>query len=78
MKHLIPAKPGEIKKIHAHLDAGNQILLKTYAGRGMYLTKKTRDYIQADGNGYRLGWTVKKSVYTFATDVYYVAEGYGF
>jgi hypothetical protein len=76
MKNLKVAHPGEIQKIHAHMEAGNQVLVKTEGGRGTVLKKSHKDYIRADGNGYRIGWPGKRSTYVFAYHVFLVDEGF--
>jgi hypothetical protein len=65
------ASPNQIDVIKSHLAAGNQIAIVTY-GRVMKLTKNHVDYIRADGDGYRLGWAGKKSVFVFAHSVRFV------
>jgi hypothetical protein len=75
---LTLAQPGEIQKIHAHLMAGNQILIQPEGGRGTVLKKGHVDYIRADGTGYRLGWPGKKSVYVVSYHVFFVEKGYRF
>lgn len=72
---LTDAQPGQIDAIKAHLAAGNQVAIVTY-GRITKLTAKHADYIRADGEGYRLGWPGKKSVYAFAHIVKFVPAGY--
>ena len=72
---IIAAKPGQIDAIKAHLSAGNQIAIVTY-GRMLKLGAKHVDYIRADGDGYRLGWPGKKSVYAFNHSVRFVPAGH--
>lgn len=71
---LRPAAAGQIEEIKAHLAAGNQIAIVTY-GRVLKLTSKHADYIHPDGDGYRLGWPGKKSVFAFANSVRFVPAG---
>jgi hypothetical protein len=72
---LRTAAAGQIEEIKAHLSAGNQIAIVTY-GRVIKLTPKHVDYIRADGEGYRLGWPGKKSVFAFAHSVRFVPAGF--
>ena len=63
-----------IEQIHAHLKAGNEVALCTYT-RVTVLDSRHADYIRADGNGFRLGWPGKKSVYAFANQLKLVQPG---
>lgn len=68
-------KPGQIAEIHAHLEAGNEVVCATY-GRIEIMDKRHVEYIRADGKGYRLGWPGKRSVYCFAENLFLIAPGY--
>jgi hypothetical protein len=68
------ANPGEIDAIHAHLRAGHEIAIATYA-KCTVLGIKHVDYIRADGQGYRCGWPGKGSTYTFANSILFVPAG---
>jgi hypothetical protein len=63
-----------IEQIHEHLKAGNEVTLVTYT-RTTVLDSRHVDYIRADGNGFRLGWPGKKSVYAFANQIKLVPPG---
>ena len=76
MDILTRIKKGEIEKIHAHLEAGHQVLIQTEGGPGRVLKKGHKDYIRAEGAGYRIGWPGKKSAFVFAYHVFLVAAGY--
>jgi hypothetical protein len=68
------ASPGEIDAIRAHLSAGNEIAIVTH-GPALALDKRHVEYIRADGDGYRLGWPGKRSVFTDADSVRFVPAG---
>jgi hypothetical protein len=72
----IQTMPGEIAKIHAHLKAGHEVALITYTHCTIMDKPLHVDYIRADGNGYRLGWPGKKSVYCFAENIFLIAPGF--
>jgi hypothetical protein len=63
-----------IQEIHEHLKAGHEVALCTYT-RVTVLDSRHVDYIRADGNGFRLGWPGKKSVYAFANQLKLVQPG---
>ena len=63
-----------IEQIHSHLKAGNEVALLT-AYKTTIFDKRHLDYIRADGNGFRLGWPGKKSVYAFANQLKLVPPG---
>jgi hypothetical protein len=63
-----------IQDIHNHLRAGNEVALVTYT-RVTVLDSRHVDYIRADGNGFRLGWPGKKSVYAFENQLKLVQPG---
>jgi len=78
MEHLRPSRNNEIEKIHAHLDAGHQILIATEGGRQIIINPKQRDYINAatSGEGYNLGWDGQHKVFVFPFHVFFVEPGY--
>ncbi len=63
-----------IDQVHDHLKAGHEVTLVTYT-RTTVLDKRHVDYIRADGNGFRLGWPGKKSVYAFNDQIRLVPAG---
>ena len=63
-----------IQEVHAHLLAGHEVALVTYT-RVTVLDARHVDYIRADGDGFRLGWPGKKSVYAFADQIKLVQPG---
>lgn len=63
-----------LEQIHEHLKAGNEVALLTYT-RITVLDSRHVDYIRADGQGFRLGWPGKKSVYAFANQIKLVQPG---
>jgi hypothetical protein len=63
-----------IQEIHEHLRAGNEVALVTYT-RVTVFDSRHVGYIRADGDGFRLGWPGKKSVYAFANQLRLVAPG---
>lgn len=76
MDTRIQAQPGQIDQIHSHLKAGHEVALITYTQCTVMDKPLHIDYIRADGNGYRLGWPGKKSVYCFAENIFLVAAGF--
>ena len=67
-------KMSTIAEIHEHLKAGNEVALLT-AYKTTIFDQRHVDYIRADGNGFRLGWPGKKSVYAFANQFKLVPAG---
>jgi hypothetical protein len=63
-----------IAEIHEHLRAGHEAALMTYT-RTTVLDSRHVNYIRADGNGFRLGWPSKKSVFAFADQIKLVPPG---
>lgn len=58
-----------IEKVHAHLKTGGVIVVPSYEKPLIIEGAKMVDYIRADGNGFRLGWPGKKSVYVFSYQI---------
>jgi hypothetical protein len=63
-----------LNEIHEHLKAGNEVVLLT-AYKTTVFDKRHVDYIRAGGNGFRLGWPGKKTVYAFAGQLKLVPPG---
>jgi hypothetical protein len=63
-----------IEQIHNHLRAGHEAALSTHT-RTTVFDARHLNYIRADGNGFRLGWPGKKSVYAFAHQISLVPPG---
>ena len=63
---------GEIEKIKAHLTNGGRVIVRSHT-RPLLLNKKHIDYIRADGNGYRLGWPGRSSVFAFPSHLGLIA-----
>jgi len=63
-----------IAEVYEHLKAGNEVVLLT-AYKTTIFDKRHVDYIRGEGNGFRLGWPGKKSVYAFANQIKLIPPG---
>ncbi len=63
-----------IDQIHEHMKSGHEVALCTYT-RTTVMDMRHLTYIRADGNGYRLGWPGKRSIYAFADQIRLVPPG---